>query len=309
LDDRPLKLFSLVGPTGVGKTELAVNLALKYNLEIISVDSRQIYKFLDIGTAKPNAALRKKIKFHFIDIVTPDVLYSAGDFARDCRKLIYELLKENRKFILVGGSGLYFKALFSPFFEAPRNLYLRRKLSQKTTSELYQELEKIDPLWARRINPQDQKRIVRALEIYYETQKPPSAHLAECPQSEFLPYYVGITMPRARLYEKINHRFEEMINQGLVNEIQNLLNKGYSEELNSLNTIGYKELIAYLKGRISLSQAIRKAQKNSRDYAKRQLTWFKKIPGIRWIELTEINETNEKLCSEYENYLKEIPHN
>ncbi|MCS7258581.1 MAG: tRNA (adenosine(37)-N6)-dimethylallyltransferase MiaA [candidate division WOR-3 bacterium] len=301
-----MRLFTLVGPTGIGKTAIGVELARKFDLEIISVDSRQIYKDLDIGTAKPPKEIQAEIKFHMIDIVNIDELYSAGEFARDCRKLIYMLKDNKREFILVGGSGLYFKALFEPFFDAPpRNNILRKKLSQEPISVLYEKLKKIDPIWAIRISPNDRQRIIRALEIYEQTKKPISYHTRHKTVSEFIPYYVGITMDRNRLYQQIDARFEEMVKKGLIKEVQEILRKGYSEELNALKSIGYKEIIGYLKGRLSLEDAIRLAKRNSRMYAKRQLTWFKKIPGIRWIEYTNFEETTSLVLHEYEKYLEE----
>ncbi|MEO0072078.1 MAG: tRNA (adenosine(37)-N6)-dimethylallyltransferase MiaA [candidate division WOR-3 bacterium] len=301
-----MKIFALVGPTGVGKTAISINLARKYNIEIISVDSRQIYKHLDIGTAKPPAEIRRTIKFHMIDIIDVDKIFSAGEFARECKKLIYALSKAGRNFILVGGSGLYFKALFEPLFESPpRDLGLREKLAQVPTEQLHAKLQKIDPVWADRISPHDRQRIIRALEIYEQTQRPISYHITRKVNSEFVPYYVGITMNRVRLYQLINQRFDDMISKGLINEIQTILKMGYSENLNALKSIGYKEIIGYLQGKYSLQEAIRLAKRNSRMYAKRQLTWFKRMPGIRWIEYTNLEETTERVAYEYEKYLSE----
>lgn len=310
-----MRIFTLVGPTGVGKTEIAIELAKQYNLEIISADSRQIYKYMDIGTAKPKLVNggwfitdSKRIKFHMIDIITPDVLYSAADFARDATKVIEELIAENKRFILVGGSGLYLKALFEPFFSAPsRDLKLRKLLASEPLDELYERLKMVDPESAQRIHCQDRQRIIRALEIYEQTRIPLSIQMkTDTPRSKFTPYYVGIIMPRKLLYEKINQRFDDMIKQGLVEEVKNLLRMGYTKEHNALNGIGYQEIIKFLDTEISLTEAINIAKARSRQYAKRQITWFKKIEGIKWIEFTELKQTVSQVKQEYEKYLKEI---
>ncbi|MEO0075520.1 MAG: tRNA (adenosine(37)-N6)-dimethylallyltransferase MiaA [candidate division WOR-3 bacterium] len=306
-----MKIFCLVGPTGVGKTDIAIALAKKYNFDIISADSRQIYKYMDIGTAKPNETFFQdstvRIRIHMLDIVTPDVLYSAADFVRDCKKIIYQLIKEEKKFILVGGSGLYLKALFEPFFPAPaRDLQLRKSLNQQPLEKLYEQLKLVDPLSANRIKPNDRQRIIRALEIYYQTRKPLSAQQSIKLSSEFVPYYVGLIMERKKLYAKIEARFDKMIEMGLVEEVKKILQMGYNAEHNALSGIGYQEIISFLKNEISLMEAIKLAKIRTRQYAKRQITWFRKIKNIKWIEYTTFDETVFKVGQEYENYLKTL---
>lgn len=292
-----LPILALVGPTGVGKTEVAVELAQQYNLEIISADSRQVYKYLDIGTAKPSKELRQRIKFHMIDVVTPDVLYSAADYVRDARKVIEDLYRENKKFILVGGSGLYLKALFQPFFKAPKgDIELRAELAKKPLAELYDQLKAVDPESAKKIHSNDRQRIVRALELYLLTGKTKS-ELAKQSNTEtkYQPFYIGLTLPRKVLYEKIDRRFDLMIEEGLIREVKSLIDRGYDEDLYAFNAIGYREIFGYLKKRISLELAIAMAKKKSRAYAKRQFTWFKHQPDITWLEYKDRQEVMKKI--------------
>lgn len=295
-------IFTIVGPTGVGKTEIALELAKQYDLDIISADSRQIYKYMDIGTAKPAFS---NVCFHMIDIITPDILYSAADFAQDCKKIIQQLISRQRQFVLVGGSGLYLKALFEPLFKAPsRDLNIRKQLAQENLEKLYERLKQIDPISAAKIQPKDRQRIIRALEIYEQTKTPPSVLKQLKSKSEYSPYYVGITMARKKLYEKIDMRFDQMISDGLVEEVKRLLTLGYSEKDNAIKSIGYKEIVKYLNGEISLNQAIEIAKYRSHQYAKRQITWFRKIPNIKWIEYSTFDETFNQVKNEYENYLR-----
>lgn len=301
----PIQIPTIVGPTGIGKTEIAVELAQKYNLEIISADSRQVYKYLDIGTAKPSKELRQKVRFHMLDVVKPDVPYSAADFVRDVSKVIKDLRQQEKKFILVGGSGLYLKALFQPFFKAPKtDLELRAELTKKTLNELYQQLKEVDPESAQKIHSNDRQRIIRALEIYLLTGKTKSELIRHPPQAgeekgggemKYVPFYIGLFMPKKILNEKIDKRFDMMIEQGLVKEVKNLLDRGYEENLYAFNAIGYREIFQYLKKRISLELAIMVAKKKSRAYAKRQFTWFKHQPGIIWIEYKDREEVIKKI--------------
>jgi tRNA dimethylallyltransferase len=313
-----IKICCLVGPTGVGKTEVAIELAKKFDLDIISADSRQIYKYMDIGTAKPSSVVRDRVRFHLIDIITPDILYSAADFARDCTKVIDKIIESKRKlapplragagFILVGGSGLYLKALFEPFFIAPpRDLTIRRLLEKKSIEELYEFLKIVDPKSTKRINPSDRQRIVRALELYQMTRKPLSEHIrGPYPVSNFSPYYVGLNLPRKALYKKIDARFDKMIDDGLIDEVLNLIRLGYDENFNAMNAIGYQEILKFINHQKSLTEAIEIAKTRSRQYAKRQMTWFKKVDGIKWIEYTSLEETTQKVTQQYEKYLKLI---
>ncbi|MCS7250126.1 MAG: tRNA (adenosine(37)-N6)-dimethylallyltransferase MiaA [candidate division WOR-3 bacterium] len=293
----------LCGPTGVGKTDIALLLAEKYDFSIISCDSRQIYKYLDIGTAKPSLEIRKKYEFFMMDIITPDKYYSAYDYAKEVEKVIEELIKKNKRYLLVGGSGLYFKALFSPFFEAPKvDLKLREELKKKPLSFLYEELKRVDEKSAQKIHPNDAQRIIRALEIYYLTNKPFSYFLSQKKESKYEPLYICLNLEREILYRKINERFDKMIRDGLIEEVENLLKMGYNESSPGLNTIGYKEVILYLKGKLNKEEMISLAKKNTRNYAKRQLTWFKREKINYWLLNHSPKETFLKILEIFKKY-------
>ncbi|MBE0433290.1 tRNA (adenosine(37)-N6)-dimethylallyltransferase MiaA [candidate division WOR-3 bacterium] len=283
-----MKILAIVGPTAVGKTAIAVKLARLIQGEIISADSRQIYKHLDIGTAKPDARQRKRAKFHLIDFVEPGDDYSCGQFARDAGAKIEAITKGSKVPIVCGGTGLYIKALFHPLDELPRSgretkKRLRTMLEEHGTGYLYKRLSVIDPQWARQIKPQDTQRILRGLEVYETTGKPLSKMLGKAKRrARFSPLYIGLNIPREILYARIDQRFDEMLKQGLVREAESLLARGLDPSSNALRTIGYKEIIDFLRGRSTLEQAAEKAKRRTRNYAKRQLTWFKKLPDIHW---------------------------
>ncbi len=283
-----MRIITIVGPTAVGKTGLAMSLAKKISGEIISADSRQVYKYLDIGTAKPSITDRKEVVFHLIDFVDPQDTYSSGQFARDAEICISEILRKNRTPIVCGGTGLYIRALFNPFHPLPHaNKEIRNRLlnilAKKGLEYLYQKLQRIDPAWAKRINPHDRQRILRGLEVYEITRRPLSKLIQSSPKkAKFLPYYIGLNLPRTILYQRINQRFDQMIKNGLIQEIKLLLKKGFSPQSNALKTIGYKEIIQYLHGELSLEQAIARAKQRTRNFARRQITWFNSIPGLKW---------------------------
>jgi len=280
----------IVGPTAVGKSELAFELAQRLDSEIVSADARQIYKFMDIGTAKPPKEWLQIVPHHMIDIVTPDVDFNAWHYACMARKVIDEIFARNKLPIVVGGSGLYIKALVEGFFELPvqPTPELRNKLRATPTELLYEELKKVDPITANRLAPRDKQRIARALEVYYATGKPIS-YWQSLPhrRASFTPLYIGLIRERQSLYERINIRVDKMFEQGLVEEVKHLLSLGYSRNLNALQTIGYKEVIDYLEGKINLDEAKRLIKKHTRMLARRQIQWFKKLPNIEWYTLPD----------------------
>jgi tRNA dimethylallyltransferase len=283
-----MKILTIVGPTAVGKTEIAVKIARRISGEIISADSRQIYKYLDIGTAKPTARQRKQATFHLVGFAGPADDYSCGQFARDAQQKIGEIRKKNKNPIVCGGTGLYIKALFHPLDQLPRSnaetkTRLREMMEKHGIEYLYRRLRGIDPDWAERIQPQDKQRIFRGIEVYEVTGRPLSKMLGKAARkTPLLPYYIGLCLPRDVLYSRISSRFDHMIKAGLVQETESLLRKGFSPESSALRTIGYKEIVGYLLGSTSLETAIEIAKRRTRNYAKRQMTWFKKMPEIEW---------------------------
>ena len=293
MSDLKKKIPVIVGPTASGKTVLSIALAKRLKGEIISADSRQVYKYLDIGTDKPSASIRRTIPHHFIDYKKPDEYYSAGEFGREARQKIQELLDQNKWPLVVGGSGLYLRALTDGLF-GPRvsDKKIKQSLRQRAENEgletLYHDLQKVDPLTAKRLHVHDAQRIIRALEVYEISGIPLSQHFAEQQFStDYLWYFIGLRWPRKKLYERIEQRIETMIERGLIEEVERLTQKGYTPALNSLRSVGYKEIFAVFNGICDLDTAIAEIKKNSRNYAKRQITWFSRDERIFWYETTE----------------------
>lgn len=278
----------IVGPTAVGKTKFSLDLAEKYNAEIISADSRQVYRYMDIGTAKPTRAELEQIRHHFINYREPDQKYTAGDFAADARKKIMELLSKNKNVIVVGGSGLYIRALLYGIIEqvdVDENIRseLMARLKTEGLAVLYSELKSVDPVLAERLSPNDKQRILRGLEVYFSSGSKLSDLQNKNEIGADFPFVqIGLTMNRAQLYKKINQRVDKMIEAGLVDEVKDVIRQGYAN-CNALNTVGYKEIISFLNKEIDLETAIRLIKQNSRRYAKRQMTWFKKDSNIQWV--------------------------
>ncbi len=287
------KVIIISGPTCTGKTRLALLLAEKLNTEIISADSRQIYKYLDIGTAKPSESELKKIKHHFINILEPDEDYNVSRFEKDSLAVIRQMLQRNKIPIVAGGSGLYIKAIVSGIFDtADTDEEFRTQLKnlheKHGSSYLYEQLKKVDPVSASKMLPQNWKRVMRALEVIHLTGKPIWQHQQEYKREidlTFLQY--GLLWNRVSLYKNIERRVDKMIEDGLVEEVKNILSRGYSKDLNSLNTVGYKEIIAFLDDQVTLQRAVELIKRNSRRYAKRQITWFNEKKDIVWYTIDE----------------------
>ncbi len=285
------QVIIIVGPTCSGKTKLSLKLAEILDTEIISADSRQVYRYLDIGTATPSATELKKIKHHFINSLDPDNKFNVSDFETDALKIIQTLHTENKIPIVAGGSGLYIKALVDGIFNTvDKDDELRKKLMseriEKGNDYLYSKLKEVDPVSAKTMLPQNYKRIVRALEVYYLTGKPIWELQQEYNRDikiDFVQY--GLNWERNQLYRNIETRVDEMIKSGLVNEVKHILKKGSCKNLNALNTVGYKEIISYLDGKITIERAVELIKRNTRRYAKRQLTWFNRDKRIKWIKV------------------------
>jgi len=301
-------LFILLGPTGVGKTDISLKLAQQIpDIEIVSADSMQIYKYMDIGTAKPDKNILKTIKHHMIDIVDPSENFDVMQYSNLATKIILDIFKKNKVPILVGGSGLYISSIINPLFTGPvKNSDYRKILEEKAkihgNKYLYDKLSKIDPISASKIEINDLRRIIRALEVYKSTGKTISYLQKENSNknAKFNYQIIGFKRNRDNLYQRINLRVDKMIKDGLIEEVKTLRKRGYSENLNSMQGLGYKQINKYLDAEYDKETAIYLIKKDTRHYAKRQMTWFNnKIKNIEWINLDETgkNEVVSKIWS------------
>ena len=291
-----IPIIVIQGPTGVGKSSFAIELAVKLHSEIISADSRQVYKLLNIGTAKPDKTDLKIIKHHLIDIINPDAEYSAGDFAKDAKRLIVELHNKKKIPIIAGGTGFYIKALLEGIFQSPDvPAEIREKLKQeaaeKGVEHLHDRLMKIDPDSAERTDPNDSNRIIRALEIYEYTAKTITNLWQEKPaeKSDLQAFNILIDEDRQKLYNRINLRVEKMIKTGLLDEIKNLLQLGFSPDCPGFNSVGYKELLPYFLAGANMETCINLIKQHTRNYAKRQLTWYRQLHFDLTLDVSDIN--------------------
>ena len=288
----------IVGPTAVGKSAVAVRLAEKTGAEIISCDSMQVYTGMDIGTAKPGPSLRGKVPHHLINIVSPQSEFSCADFSRKARVLIKDIIKRERLPLLVGGSGLYLKALIDGLFAGPsKDQKLRDGLEEVSrvygVQHLYQRLEKVDPSSARKIHPHDKRRIIRSLEVYQKAKIPISRlkPFRKGIYSQYKVQLIGLTRDRQELYARINQRVDRMFDNGLITEVEALSRKGMSAV--AKQALGYKELIGYLDGQYDLEVARGLLKKNTRHFAKRQLSWFRHDRRINWIKIGKDEAVDE----------------
>jgi tRNA dimethylallyltransferase len=284
-------VLSIVGPTASGKTPLSLLLAERLRGEIVSADSRQVYRYLTIGTAKPSIEQLGKVQHHFVDMLDPNEEYSAGQYGKDARKVIGEILHRHKTPILVGGSGLYVRAVVDGLFEGPgKDPELREILESRMQTEgperMLEELRKVDPTAAGRMDPTQRRRILRALEVYHITGKPLSTlHAMQATESPYRFIQFGLNWPREVLYERIHRRVDEMVESGLTREVEGLRRSGYSRRINALNTVGYKEVFEFLDGLRGWEETVELIKRNTRRFAKRQLTWFRADKRIRWIDL------------------------
>jgi len=290
------------GATASGKTGVGIALAQALDGEIISADARQIYRHMDIGTAKATVEEQKQATHHLIDIVDPDDKYSAGQFSKDALRVVSNIVDRGKIPIFVGGAGLYLRAFFdgfAPMPDIPDEIRSRfRTEAEKGLASLYRQLQRVDLEWANKIQPQDRQRIIRGLEVYEATGKT-LTHFQNLPSEpaggHLRSRWFGIDWPRDVLYERINMRALQMVEGGLIEEVKALQKMGYSPELNALKTFGYREFFDHLEGKRSLEEAIQELQQGSRRYAKRQLTWFRGEERMTWISASEREPTHQIL--------------
>jgi tRNA dimethylallyltransferase len=301
-------LVIINSPTATGKTELAINLALEFGGEIISADSLQVYRYLDIGTAKPSREQRNKVKHHMIDFVDPDEEFNAAIFAEQARIIITDLAKQRKPIFIVGGTGLYIRALLRGIIETPtvdKNIrnYYRQLRDQHGKEYLYNLLQQRDAAASRKINPNDSVRVIRALEVLEQTGESISAKqkrhsFADCP---YKTYKIGLQLARAELKQRIIMRTEKMIAYGLVDEVKSILDRGYSYNLKPLQSLGYKQVIGFLRKEYDWENALDLINRDTWHYAKRQLTWFAADKEINWFNqdsFGNISENVEKFWKE-----------
>ncbi|MEW6218052.1 MAG: tRNA (adenosine(37)-N6)-dimethylallyltransferase MiaA [Thermodesulfobacteriota bacterium] len=284
-----MPVVALVGPTAVGKTDLALELAERLGAEIVSMDSMQVYRFMDIGTAKPSLAERRRVRHHLIDVVDPDQPYHAAAFVTDAWEAMAAIRRRQAWPLLVGGTGLYLRALSQGLFAMPAldervRQELRDRLAGEGEARLHAELAAVDPQAAARIHPHDHQRLLRALEIHASTGRSWSEHLArQGPAPAALRILVlGLTRERRELAERIQRRVASMMEQGFVNEVENLLGMGYDAGLKSMQSIGYRHVLTYLGGVWSWEECLQRLATDTRRYAKRQLTWFRRQAETVW---------------------------
>jgi tRNA dimethylallyltransferase len=300
------KVVVIAGPTASGKTELSVELASAIGAEIISADSMQVYRGMNVGTAKPSIEERKGIPHHLLDVVYPDQEFNAAMFRSMALPLVDEIAARKRKCFVVGGSGLYVESLLKGLFSCPpRNPDVRESLKRdweiRGPAFLYERLKRIDPRWAGRIHPNDRMRVIRALEVIELTDQVPS-QLADAHGFGDKPFtYLKLCLhvEREELYRRVNMRTMHMKAAGLVEETEALLQAGYSRELKPMQAIGYRHMVRYLQKDWSLDKAIRELQRDTRRYAKRQLTWFRKDPEVIWLGGRDLETFRKKIETFY----------
>lgn len=290
----PQPLLVIVGPTASGKTSVGIEVALRLSGEIISADSMQVYRGMDIGTGKATAAERARVPHHLLDIVEPDHPFTVAEFQARADLAIREIAARGRLPLLVGGTGLYVRAVVDGLDFAPRpsDLRLRRELERRAAAvgpvALHAELAQLDPETARRVHPHDVRRVVRALEVYRLTGRPISAQGRRPPRYDALIF--GLHVARAELYRRIERRVDEMLAAGWVDEVRRLIAAGFGRWVTSAQALGYRELAAYLRGEVGYAAARAHIVAATRRFAKRQLTWFRADPRIRWLNATDRDE-------------------
>jgi tRNA dimethylallyltransferase len=291
--ERRARILVLVGPTAVGKSGAAVEVAERIGGEIVCADSRTVYRGMDIGTAKPTAQMRARVPHHMLDVADPRDVFTVRDFQRIARSVIQAIHSRGRTPVLVGGTGLYVRAVVDGLDipEVPPDWGLRQRWEAEERGDpgiLYRRLQRLDPGAASEIPASNIRRIIRALEVVHHTGRPMSDQRRRTP-ADVQAVQVGLTMERAALIERIDWRVLEQVEAGLVEEVRALIDAGVDSQLPAMQGLGYKEIAAYLRGEVELDEAIRTVQRRTRRYAKRQMTWFRADPSIRWIGVDGLN--------------------
>jgi tRNA dimethylallyltransferase len=297
----------LSGPTASGKTDTALAIAQYLPIEIISADSRQVYKYLSVGTAKPDDGSLRKVPHHFVDILTPDQEWNAGLFSAGSRNLIAEIFRTDKIPVIVGGTGLYIKSLIDGIIDLPpADPSIRRELQAAIETGglavLVQELSRVDPDAALHTDIRNPRRVIRALEIFRQTGMTRAKIRMKTMPLEYPVLWFGLNWRRDELYRRIEKRVESMLGRGLVNEVRVISERGYDRSLNALQTVGYVEVFDYLENKIDYTEMVRLIKRNTRRFAKRQWTWFRKEPRIKWIEVhgsTNLQSIAAYIADEY----------
>ncbi|WP_280768891.1 tRNA (adenosine(37)-N6)-dimethylallyltransferase MiaA [Salipaludibacillus daqingensis] len=300
-------LIVIVGPTAVGKTATSISLAKQFNGEVISGDSMQVYQSMDVATAKVSKEEMEGIPHHLIDIKKPDESFSVADFQSLAKKSISSISEKGKMPFIVGGTGLYINSVIYDynFSKATEDRLFRDRLNkfadEHGNDALHEQLKKTDPLSYKNLHPNNRRRVIRALEVHHVTGKPLSEQLTNEESPLYDTTIIGLTMDRKMLYDRINERVDQMIEQGLIHEVERLFEEGYGD-CQSMQAIGYKEILEYVRGTVSLDAAISQLKQNSRRFAKRQLTWFRNKMDIEWFDMTT---NREKKLKEIHTFLKE----
>jgi tRNA dimethylallyltransferase len=307
-DKSKQRIVAIVGPTAVGKTKLVLQLANHLAGEIVNVDSMQIYRYMDIGTAKPSSEEQRTVRHHLIDIVNPDEEYNVSRFINDAEQVCSDIISRGKLPILTGGTGLYLKGFQEGVFDIagdgavtgdeaalPLRAKLENELAERGRAHLFERLQKCDSVSAARIHPNDTYRLLRALQVFEQTGVPWSVHLARQQQavsdnSHRSILKIGLTCDREQLYERINKRTRKMFESGLLDEVRNLLDMGYGPDLKAMQSIGYRHAVKFLAGEWDRDEALRIMARDTRRYAKRQFTWFKKDQQISWFAPSQVAE-------------------
>ena len=286
-------LVVILGPTASGKSALAISLAEQFSGEIVSCDSVAVYRNFEIGTAKPSRADRARVPHHLIDVAEPGEEFTAGEYARQARAALAEIVQRGHLPIVVGGTGLYLRALLEGLFPGPQRSdalreRLRARASERGPGYLHRVLQSLDPAAALKIHPNDLPKLIRAIEVCLAARAPMSKlwqQRGRDPLRGFRILRIGLNPPREKLYDRINGRAAQMFDQGLIAETQSLLQRfGDAQAITPIHSLGYEQVLQHLRGELSLSQAIAAAQQGHRNYAKRQMTWFRREPNVTWLE-------------------------